>query len=111
MRSPPTTTSCGPPSGSTAGRRTTCSSGGPDRLTASGGRELREGDVALLGDDTIHAVPNPRCSYTGAIHVYGGDLPGRTDRTEWDGDREVPVDFDVARRRFEEANAALASAR
>ena len=76
-------------------------------LTTSGCRQLHEGDVALLGDDTIHSVHNPRSRFAGAIHVYGGDLPGRTDRTEWDGDREVPVDFDAARRRFEEANAAL----
>ena len=57
-------------------------------LTTSGCRQLHEGDVALLGDDTIHSVHNPRSSFAGAIHVYGGDLPGRTDRTEWDGDRE-----------------------
>ena len=77
-------------------------------LTTSGCRQLHEGDVALLGDDTIHSVHNPRSRLTGAIHVYGGDLPGRSDRTEWDGDREVPVDFATARRRFEEANAAMA---
>jgi predicted metal-dependent enzyme (double-stranded beta helix superfamily) len=79
-------------------------------LTTSGCRQLHEGDVALLGDDTIHSVHNPRSRLTGAIHVYGGDLVGRSDRCEWDGDREVPVDFDTARRRFEEANAAMAAA-
>jgi predicted metal-dependent enzyme (double-stranded beta helix superfamily) len=80
-------------------------------LTTSGCRQLREGDVALLGDDTIHSVHNPRSRLTGAIHVYGGDLVGRQDRTEWDGDREMPVDFETARRRFDDANAAMAAAR
>jgi predicted metal-dependent enzyme (double-stranded beta helix superfamily) len=79
-------------------------------LTTSGCRQLHEGDVALLGDDTIHSVHNPRSRLTGAIHVYGGDLVGRSDRSEWDGDREVSVDFDTARRRFEDANAAMAAA-
>ena len=43
-------------------------------LTTSGGRQLARGDVALLGDDTIHSVSNPCSQFTGAIHVYGGDL-------------------------------------
>jgi hypothetical protein len=30
--------------------------------------------VLLLGDEAIHAVANPRRSFTGSIHVYGGDL-------------------------------------
>ena len=41
-------------------------------VAESGGRALCTGDVALLGDNTIHAVTNPRRSFTGAIHVYGG---------------------------------------
>jgi predicted metal-dependent enzyme (double-stranded beta helix superfamily) len=84
-------------------RRTECS------LTTSGCRQLHEGDVALLGDDTIHSVHNPRSRLTGAIHVYGGDLVGRRDRSEWDGDQEIPVDFEASRRRFEEANSAMAN--
>jgi predicted metal-dependent enzyme (double-stranded beta helix superfamily) len=79
-------------------------------LTTSGCRQLHEGDVTLLGDDTIHSVHNPRSRLTGAIHVYGGDLVGRPDRSEWDGDEEVPFDFEAARQRFEEANAAMAAA-
>jgi predicted metal-dependent enzyme (double-stranded beta helix superfamily) len=79
-------------------------------VTTSGCRQLHEGDVALLGDDTIHSVHNPRSRLTGAIHVYGGDLVGRPDRSEWDGDQEVPFDFDAARQRFEDANAAMAAA-
>src|SRR5438552_12838934 len=38
-------------------------------ITASGGKELRERDVLLLGDDAIHSVANPLRSCTGAIHV------------------------------------------
>src|SRR5262249_39697782 len=33
-------------------------------ITASGGKELDEGDVLLLGDDAIHAVHNPLRGYT-----------------------------------------------
>ena len=29
-------------------------------IAAPGGRQLRETDVAILGDDTIHAAHNPR---------------------------------------------------
>jgi predicted metal-dependent enzyme (double-stranded beta helix superfamily) len=77
-------------------------------ITPSGGRELRDGDVALLGGDTIHAVTNPLRRYTSAIHVYGGDITRRPDRSEWDeaSGSEVPYDFAMTRRYFEEANAA-----
>lgn len=75
-------------------------------LTESGGRQLRERDVALLGDDTIHAVHNPRRTYTAAIHVYGGNIAGRPGRSEWDDEiqREVPYDFDRTRAYFEATN-------
>ena len=80
-------------------------------LTPSGGRELRAGDVALLGDDTIHAVTNPLRRFTTAIHVYGGDLTTRQGRSEWDeaSAAERPYDFAGTRRYFDEANAALRS--
>jgi predicted metal-dependent enzyme (double-stranded beta helix superfamily) len=75
-------------------------------LTVSGGRDLHVGDVALLGDDTIHAVTNPRRTFTGAIHIYGGDITTQPGRTEWDDDtgEEVPYDFDRTRQYFEDAN-------
>lgn len=71
-------------------------------IVVSGGRELRIGDVALLGDDTIHAVQNPRQVFTGAIHVYGGDITARPGRSEWDEDngQEVDYDFERVRRYF-----------
>ena len=75
-------------------------------LTASGGKQLRPGDVALLGDDTIHAVANPTTEFTGSIHIYGGDFFA-TERSEWRGDpyREQPYDVDYVLRYFEEANS------
>jgi predicted metal-dependent enzyme (double-stranded beta helix superfamily) len=75
-------------------------------IVQSGGRQLHTGDVALLGDDTIHAVANPRATYTGAIHVYGGDITKRPGRSEWDEQTggEVDYDFDRTRRYFEECN-------
>jgi predicted metal-dependent enzyme (double-stranded beta helix superfamily) len=42
----------------------------------SGGKELTAGDVLVLGDQVVHGVSNPGSAYTGAIHVYGGDLIG-----------------------------------
>jgi predicted metal-dependent enzyme (double-stranded beta helix superfamily) len=76
-------------------------------IVVSGGRELYAGDVALLGDDAIHAVVNPLRAFTGALHVYGGNLPARTDRSEWDLATQTETSFDFARvtRQFEEANA------
>ncbi len=76
-------------------------------LTESGGKRLEAGDVALLGDDTIHSVLNPRRELTGAIHVYGGDFVAQP-RSQWGpGTREErPYDIDSARRQFAEANAA-----
>jgi predicted metal-dependent enzyme (double-stranded beta helix superfamily) len=80
-----------------------------DALASSGGRSLRTGDVALLGDDTIHAVTNPTSDFAGAIHVYGGDLFA-TPRSEWRGQpyREQPYDVNYTLGYFERANGTLA---
>jgi predicted metal-dependent enzyme (double-stranded beta helix superfamily) len=77
-----------------------------DTLTPSGGKQLRERDVALLGDDTVHAVTNPTDRFAGAIHIYGGDFFA-TARSEWRGDpyREQPYDVDYVLAYFEQANA------
>ncbi|MEY2421118.1 MAG: hypothetical protein QOI95_1185 [Acidimicrobiaceae bacterium] len=77
-----------------------------ETLTDSGGKELREHDVLLLGDDAIHSVTNPLRSYTGAIHVYGGDFVA-TPRSQWDADTrlEEPYDLDRVLRQFEASNA------
>jgi predicted metal-dependent enzyme (double-stranded beta helix superfamily) len=78
-----------------------------DRLVESGGKALEERDVALLGDDTIHAVANPLDRYTAAIHVYGGDFSA-TPRSQWDPTTlvEEPYDIEVVRRAFQAAEAA-----
>jgi predicted metal-dependent enzyme (double-stranded beta helix superfamily) len=76
-----------------------------ESLVSSGGRELADGAVLLLGDDVIHSVHNPaRSSYTGAIHVYGGDFVG-TPRSQWDPATmcEQPYDLDEVRREFDRA--------
>jgi predicted metal-dependent enzyme (double-stranded beta helix superfamily) len=77
-----------------------------DSIVMSGGKQLRSGDVTLLGDDTIHAVTNPTGRFTGAIHVYAGDITQRPGRSEWDEDTldEVDYDFERVRRYFEAAN-------
>ena len=80
---------------------------GARTLVESGGTQLVEGDVAVLGADTIHGVTNPRDRLTAAIHVYGGDFVNQP-RSQWGpGTREErPYDIDEARRQFAEANAA-----
>jgi len=79
----------------------------PEGVVPSGGKELREGEVVLLGDDTIHAVTNPKATYTGAIHIYGGDFFTQP-RSEFDPVTlaEVPYDVERALAVFEAANAA-----
>jgi predicted metal-dependent enzyme (double-stranded beta helix superfamily) len=80
----------------------------PEGLTKSGGKELRAGDVCLLGDDTIHAVSNPTSYFAGAIHVYGGDF-FTMPRSEWDAEtlEERPYDVALTLQLFEEANARV----
>ncbi len=78
-------------------------------IVAAGGRQLRAGEVLLLGDDAIHAVHNPLSRYTAAVHVYGGDFV-EMPRSQWDPESlvEGPYDlkkvlelFDEAERTFE----------
>ncbi|MEX0664032.1 MAG: hypothetical protein WD598_04590 [Acidimicrobiia bacterium] len=81
-------------------------------LAPSGGKSVREGEVLLLGDDAIHAVANPLSSFTGAIHVYGGDFFNEP-RSEWDAEslEERPFDVDRARQVFADANDRVRSQR
>jgi predicted metal-dependent enzyme (double-stranded beta helix superfamily) len=81
----------------------------PEGVVASGGRELAEKDVALLGEDTIHAVHNPKATLTAAIHVYGGNfftLP----RSEFDPEtlQEQPYDVEATLASFAAVNERLA---
>lgn len=81
-------------------------------LVSSGGKQLRMGDVLLLGDDAIHGVDNPDRAYTGAIHVYGGDFI-RTPRSQWDAEtlQEEPWDLAAVRGEFERAEREFKAAR
>jgi predicted metal-dependent enzyme (double-stranded beta helix superfamily) len=77
------------------------------RLVPSGGKELHQRDVVLLGDDTIHAVHNPLRRYTGAIHIYGGDFVN-IERSQWDPKTlvEEPYDLAAVRASFDAADMA-----
>ncbi len=77
-------------------------------IVRSGGKELMDGAVLLLGDDVIHAVHNPaRSSYTGAIHIYGGDFVG-SPRSQWDAEtlRERTYDLNAVQQEFDRAERA-----
>ena len=77
-------------------------------LAPSGGKELREGEVLLLGDDAVHSVSNPARAYTGAIHVYGGDFVAQP-RSQWDPTtlQEEPFDLEAVEREFARADEAF----
>ena len=50
---------------------------------------LEPGDLLVLDADAIHAVENPRRTWTAGLHVYGGDLVN-VERSAWEpDDREV----------------------
>ena len=86
----------------------------PDSIEAAGARSLGPGEVAVLGEETIHSVVNPVGRPTRAIHVYGGDFfaPPRP-RSEWDPETltERPWDMEDTRRLFAEADARAAPRR
>ena len=77
----------------------------PAGLLEAGGRQLESRDAVLLGRHIIHSVSNPGRTFTGAIHIYGGDFFA-TPRSEWDVTtrEERPYDMARARRTFVEAN-------
>jgi predicted metal-dependent enzyme (double-stranded beta helix superfamily) len=77
----------------------------PAGLLEAGGRQLGSGDAVLLGQHIIHSVSNPSRTFTGAIHIYGGDFFA-IPRSEWDPTtrEERPYDMMRARRTFAEAN-------
>jgi len=79
-------------------------------LVEAGGKKLQTRDCALLGDKVIHAVANPRRTFTGAIHVYGGDFFAQP-RSDWDPEtfEERAYDVERARRSFALANERIRS--
>jgi predicted metal-dependent enzyme (double-stranded beta helix superfamily) len=82
------------------------------QLLATGGKDLRQRDVVLLGEDTIHSVQNPLQRYTGAIHVYGGDFV-QTPRSQWDPETlvEEPYNLAAVRASFDAAETAYEESR
>jgi predicted metal-dependent enzyme (double-stranded beta helix superfamily) len=52
-------------------------------LEKVGGKDLKTGDVIVLGEDMIHAIANPLERASCAIHVYGGDLLDFSKRSAW----------------------------
>ncbi len=79
---------------------------GDRRLVRAGDRRLEGGDAAVLGHSVIHAVTNPLRTFTGALHVYGGDFFA-TPRSEWMSEDAEEQPYDVARalKVFADANA------
>lgn len=78
---------------------------GEERIEPAGERMLDAGDVLGLGRDAIHGVHNPRATFTGAIHVYGGDFVNQP-RSQWDPDTMLEGTWDMAevQRLFTAAN-------
>jgi predicted metal-dependent enzyme (double-stranded beta helix superfamily) len=66
-------------------------------LQEKGERLLKEGDVAVLGPEAVHAIANPLPAVSSAIHVYGGDLVERSDRSMWSPHTEEREDYDITR--------------
>jgi len=54
----------------------------PAGLDPAGGRDIRIGDVLVLGDDVIHSVANTGRDFAVALHVYGGDFVHQP-RSQW----------------------------
>lgn len=78
-------------------------------IEQSGGKELAQGDVGLMGSDTIHSVHAPLSrAWTGAIHVYGGDFVTQ-ERSMWFDGEESVGDSSRTAAIFEEANRTLTS--
>jgi predicted metal-dependent enzyme (double-stranded beta helix superfamily) len=79
----------------------------PDGIASSGGKEVHDGDVLLLGAEAIHSVRNPTRRFTGAIHVYGGDFINQP-RSQWNPETLTEEPFDLAQveRVFADANDA-----
>jgi predicted metal-dependent enzyme (double-stranded beta helix superfamily) len=82
-----------------------------NKIEAAGARALSERDAVPLGHDIIHSVTNPIPRFTGAIHVYGGDLVA-AERSEWNAETLLEGNFDLeaGARMFEEANAIYRAA-
>ena len=68
-----------------------------DKLHEKGERLLKQGDVAVLGPQAVHAIANPLPAASSAIHVYGGDLIERSERSLWNPHTDEREDYDMTR--------------
>lgn len=66
-------------------------------LVETGERLLKKGDVVVLDPEAIHAISNPLPSNSSAIHVYGGDLVERPERSLWNPNTLDREDYDITR--------------
>jgi len=64
-------------------------------LHEKGERLLKEGEVAVLGPEAVHAIANPLPANSSAIHVYGGDLVERSNRSMWNPHTYEREDYDI----------------
>ena len=76
-------------------------------LVADGKIRVAAGDVLVLDADTAHDVQAPSDSWSGAIHVYVGDLLG-VERHAWDEPSSPPhpLDNDAQEAQWREAAQA-----
>ena len=66
------------------------------RVEAAGAESLRQGDVAVLGQDIIHSVTNPLSKLSMALHVYDGDFLAAAGRSHWDAEALTESPYDAA---------------
>lgn len=78
------------------------------RIEAAGAKSIAAGEVAKLGKNIVHSVTNPTASFTGAIHVYGGNF-FELERSEWDpmSLEEQSYDVEKALALFEAENSIV----
>jgi predicted metal-dependent enzyme (double-stranded beta helix superfamily) len=85
----------------------------PTTIEPTAARDVRLGEVVVLGDEVIHHVENPLDhSFTGGIHVYGSDYLNNP-RSLWDPDTlaEGPATFSQGQAIFARANEVNALSR
>ena len=64
---------------------------------SSDGRVIGEGEVLMMGDNTVHSVKNPSSErLSSALHVYGGNLIA-AEKTMWCEPGWTPEPFDLLR--------------
>ena len=70
-----------------------------DEVVALGAETIKAGETLSFDKSAIHSVHNPLDTFTGAIHVYGGDFLD-TDRSEWDPETLSEQPRDPSRMKF-----------